>query len=97
MTAKCDIVPLKKAYDAAPAGREIFAALDIGINPEVKVPAGSRMVTWMAAGTISVGIGGNTWAGGDNEAPFNLYAHLTDGTLQIDGRTLIEQGELRSK
>ena len=97
MTAKGDIGPLKKAYDAAPPGREIFAALDIGINPEVKAPAGSRMVTWMAAGTISVGIGGNTWAGGDNEAPFNLYAHLTDGTLQIDGRTLIEQGELRSK
>ncbi len=94
MTAKGDITALKERYDAAPSGRDVFAALDIGINPNIKTPARSRLVTWMAAGTISVGIGGNTWAGGENDVPYGLFAHLTNGTLTVDGRKLIDQGKL---
>ncbi|MHC4218888.1 MAG: aminopeptidase, partial [Planctomycetota bacterium] len=92
--AKGDITALKQRYDAAPAGRELFAFLDVGINPNVRVPAGSHMVTWMGAGTISIGIGGNTWAGGDNEVPYGLYAHLIDGTLAVDGKKLVDDGRL---
>jgi leucyl aminopeptidase (aminopeptidase T) len=94
MKAKGDITALKQRYDAAPAGRELFAVLDIGINPNVQEPAGSHMVTWMGAGTISIGIGGNTWAGGDNVVPYGLYAHLVDGTLAIDGKKLVDGGRL---
>ncbi len=96
MTAKQgDITALRQLYDAAPAeGRDHFAAIDIGINPSVQVPAGSRMVTWMGAGTISIGIGGNTWAGGDNDVPFDLFAHQTNATMTVDGRKLVDQGTL---
>lgn len=94
MTAKGDITTLKQRYDAAPAGKEVFAALDIGINPAISTPSGSRMVTWMAAGTISVGVGGNTWAGGENKCPFDVFAHLLNGTLTIDGTPLVNQGKL---
>ncbi|MEE8155173.1 MAG: aminopeptidase [Phycisphaerales bacterium] len=94
MTAQSDITALRDRYDAAPAGRDLFAALDIGINPDVTAPTGSRMVTWMSAGTISVGIGNNTWAGGDNDVPFDLFAHLTNGTLTVDGQTLVDKGKL---
>lgn len=69
MTAKSDITALKAQYDAAPRDRDWFGAIDIGINPAVTAPPGSRLVTWVGSGTISVGIGGNTWAGGDNEVP----------------------------
>ncbi len=94
MTAQSDITALRERYDAAPAGRDVFAALDIGINPDVKAPTGSRMVTWMAAGTISIGIGNNTWAGGDNDVPFDLFAHLTNGKLTVDRQTLVDRGKL---
>jgi leucyl aminopeptidase (aminopeptidase T) len=94
MTAKDDIKALEKHFDAAPKGRDLLAALDIGINPDVMVPQDSRMVTWMAEGTISVGIGGNTWAGGDNDVPFMLFGHLTNGMLSIDDQPLIERGKL---
>lgn len=96
MTAQneSDLIALRERYDAAPAGRDLFAALDIGINPDVTAPTGSRMVTWMSAGTISVGIGNNIWAGGDNDVPFDLFAHLTNGTLTVDGRTLVDKGKL---
>jgi leucyl aminopeptidase (aminopeptidase T) len=94
MKATSDITALKQRYDAAPAGRELFAFLDIGINPNVRAPAASNMVTWMGAGTISIGIGGNTWAGGENEVPYGLYAHLVDGTLTVDEKKLVDRGRL---
>ena len=97
MTAKSDISFLKKRYEAAPPGRDVFAALDIGINPRVKTPAGSRFVSWMGAGTISVGFGGNTWAGGENEVPFDLFAHLAGGTLTVDGKPIVERGHLMQR
>jgi leucyl aminopeptidase (aminopeptidase T) len=98
MTAKSDISALRKLYDAAPApARDVFAAVDIGINAGIEVPKNSRMITWMAAGTISVGIGDNRWAGGENSVPYGLFAQLIDGTLAVDGRNLIDRGRLLEK
>jgi leucyl aminopeptidase (aminopeptidase T) len=94
MSAKGDITPLKKLYDAAPAGRDDFAFVDVGINPSVEIPKDSKLVTWMAAGSISIGAGGNTWAGGDNTCPFDLYATINGGTLTADGKPVVEQGTL---
>ncbi len=97
MTAKSDITALKDAYDAAPKERDWFAAIDIGVNPAVKAPRGSRLVTWIGAGTISIGIGSNTWAGGDNEVPYGLYGHLLNGTLTVDGTKIVDKGTLTVK
>jgi leucyl aminopeptidase (aminopeptidase T) len=94
MTAKSDITALKELHNAAPRGRDVLAFMDIGINPNVQAPAGSRLVTWMGAGTISIGIGGNTWAGGENDVAYGLYAHLLDGTLALDGKKLVDRGQL---
>ena len=94
LTAKSDIKMLRERYDAAPTGRDMFAAIDIGINPNVKAPRGSKMVTWVASGTVSLGIGNNHWAGGENEVPFDLFAHLTKATLTVDGRKIVENGRL---
>ncbi len=94
MTADSDITALRAAYDAAPKQRDWFAAIDIGINPDVKAPSDSRLVSWMGAGTISVGIGSNTWAGGDNEVPYGLYGHLLNGTFTIDGKKIVDKGRL---
>jgi leucyl aminopeptidase (aminopeptidase T) len=96
-TAKGDLSALKKHYDAAPAGKELFAAIDLGINPNVTVPANSTMTTWMGAGTISIGFGNNVWAGGDNTCPFDVFARLCNGTLTVDGTKLIENGKLLEK
>lgn len=92
---KSDISLLEKRRQAAPApGRDQFAAIDIGINPALEVPKNGRFVSWIASGTISVGFGGNTWAGGENDVPFDVSAHLPNGTLTVDGRKLIDQGKL---
>ncbi len=94
MTATGDLAAVRKAYDTAPAGKDLFAFIDIGINPNIKAPPNSRMVSWMQAGNISVGIGGNTWAGGENRVAYDLSAHLPGGTLTVDGQSIIENGKL---
>jgi leucyl aminopeptidase (aminopeptidase T) len=94
MTAKSGIEALKTRYDAAPAGKDEFAYLDVGINPAVKIPPGSRMVAWMPAGMVTVGTGGNEWAGGDNHCPYGLSTFVPGSTLTIDGKTLVDKGKL---
>lgn len=95
MKATSGLEPLKKLYDASGAGKEEFAAIDIGINPNVRIPPDSRMVAWMASGMITVGIGTNTWAGGENASDFALFTHLPNATLTVDEKTLVENGVLR--
>jgi leucyl aminopeptidase (aminopeptidase T) len=70
MMAKSGIAPFKAIYDAAESGKEEFASIDLGINPNVKSKPGSKFVAWMPAGMITVNIGNNIWAGGENKNPF---------------------------
>jgi leucyl aminopeptidase (aminopeptidase T) len=95
LTAKSDYKRLKEIYDAAGEGKEKFAFIDFGINPNVKIPRGSDMVAFMPAGMVTVGIGGNTWAGGENEIEYGLQFHLTRATVTIDGKTIVDNGMLK--
>lgn len=95
MTARSGLEPLKQLYDASGAGKDEFGAIDIGINPNVRIPPDSRMVAWMGSGMVTVGIGMNTWAGGENMSEFGLYSHLPNTTLTVDNQTLVDKGVLR--
>lgn len=95
MTAKSGIEPLKAFYDAAQPGKEDFAFLDIGINPDVQIKPGSKLVAWMPAGMVTVGIGNNIWAGGENKNSFSLPTFLPGSTLKVDGKVLVENGKLK--
>jgi leucyl aminopeptidase (aminopeptidase T) len=95
MTAKSGIKRLKEVYDAAGEGKEKFAFIDFGINPNVKIPNGSDMVTYMSAGMVTVGIGGNAWAGGENNIGYELHLHLTNATATIDGKAIVENEKLK--
>lgn len=97
MTADSDITALRERYDAAPAGREFLAVIDIGLNPDIRPPSGSRVVTWMGAGNITIGVGNNTWAGGSNDVPYSLFAHLVGGSLTVDDKPIVERGTLLDK
>jgi len=96
MTAKSGLEPLKKLYDAAGAGKENFAFVDLGINPNVTVKPGSKLVAWMPAGMVTIGIGNNVWAGGENKTPYSLASFLPGSTLKVDGKVLIENGVLKN-
>ena len=86
---------LKAAYDAAGEGKELFAVVDFGINPNVKLPASSKVATWVPAGTVTVGIGNNLWAGGDNKNPYGYFVSLPGTTVTLDDKTVVEAGQLK--
>lgn len=96
MTAKSGLEPLKAYYDAAGAGKEDFALIDVGINPNVKMKPGSKFANWVPAGMLTVGIGNNAWAGGDNKSPFSYQFFLPGSTVDVDGKILVDKGNLKN-
>ena len=94
MSAKSGIAPLLARYGAADSRRDEFGLIDIGINSKVRRPAGSRMDSFVPAGTVALGFGNNLWAGGDNRSDFGWACILTGATVTIDGRPLVTNGAL---
>lgn len=94
MSGRPGFETVKARYDVAGAGKEEFAFIDVGINPGLVIPEGSKLLNWTAAGMITIGIGENVWAGGANNCPYGLSGYLPGSTLTIDGMPLVESGRL---
>ncbi len=94
MTAKDGLEPLQAAYDAAGPGKDLVGVIDVGINPGIKSPDHSPVHVWGKAGTVTVSVGGNTWAGGDNQVSFGLALYSPGSTLAVDRKPLVLDGKL---
>ncbi|MGH7509532.1 MAG: aminopeptidase [bacterium] len=94
MTAMNGLEPLQAAYNAAGPGRDVLGVIDIGINPGIKSPEASPVHVWGKAGTVTVLVGNNAWAGGDNQVTFGLAAYSPGSTLTVDGKPLVQDGKL---
>jgi aminopeptidase len=94
MTAKAGLESLKALYDAAGPGKDLPGVIDIGINSAVKAPEGKALRVWSQAGTVTVVVGNNTWAGGDNQVQFAAFASSPKSTVTVDGKPLIQDGKL---
>jgi aminopeptidase len=97
MTAKSGLEPLKASYDAAGPGRDLPGVIDIGINAGVKAPEGKAVQVWSQAGKVTVVVGNNTWAGGDNQVQFAVLGTAPKSSLTVDGKPLVESGRLVSQ
>jgi len=87
---------VKQAYAAVDdKAKSAFAFIDVGVNPNVKLPAGNKVGTWMSDGTVTVGVGDNTVFGGDNSVPFTLAGHVMNATVTFDGKPIVENGSLK--
>lgn len=95
MTADKGLEIIQASYDVAGEGRDRFAVVDIGINPNIQVPPGSDMLGWVPAGMVTVGVGNNAWAGGANNVNFSIYPKLPGTTVEVDGTVVVEGGKLR--
>ena len=95
LEAKTNGDRLQAAFKAAAQGKDRVGVIDVGINPKVRPPADSKVLPYMAAGMISVSIGNDTWAGGDDNTPFGVGCFLPGGTLAVDGKVIVEKGELK--
>jgi aminopeptidase len=86
---------LKASYDANPEGKELFGFVDFGINPNLKIWPTSKLGNWVQSGMVTVGIGNNTWAGGDNKVSYGLTNYLPGSTVTVDGKAVVEAGVLK--
>ncbi|MCM2335961.1 MAG: aminopeptidase [Pseudomonas sp.] len=87
---------LKAEYDAVDDARKNeFAFIDFGINPNVTLPANSTVGTWVPAGAVTVGIGSNIWAGGDNGITYGLTMSLPGSTVTLDDTPIVDKGALK--
>ena len=86
----------KAQYDAVDDPRkDLLGYIDLGINPNVKLPAASVVGTWVPAGTVTIGTGGNTWAGGDNSVSYGNTVFLPGSTVTLDDKTIVDNGVLK--
>ena len=95
MTAKSGLDALKALYDASSGAKEQFSYIDIGLNPEAKLPTNTGRIVWMAPGGMTIGMGDNTGWGGTNVSSFGLAGSVDAATLSVDGKALIENGTLK--
>ena len=94
MNAKSGLESLRAYYDASGAGKDLVGVVDIGINPGIKVDEGAPVNIWSRAGAVTVVIGNNSWAGGDNRVNFGLSPEVQKATLAVDGKELVKDGKL---
>jgi aminopeptidase len=95
LTARAGGERLLERYKAAGPGKERFAVVDIGTNPNVRIPKDSKMLVFMASGMVSVWVGNDLWAGGDNNASFTVGGFMPGSTLKVDGNVVVEMGKLK--
>jgi leucyl aminopeptidase (aminopeptidase T) len=86
----------KAQYDAVDdARKDMLGYIDLGINPNVNLPAESAVGTWVPSGSVTLGTGNNLWAGGDNPVAYSLTVHLPGSTVTLDGKPIVEGGALK--
>lgn len=95
MTATSNIESLKARYDAAGGGKDQFGYIDIGLNPETKLPVGTGRIVWTAPGAVTVGLGDNRGFGGTNASDFGLATQIGGATVKTEGKTVVENGALK--
>jgi len=95
MTAANDMSGLKAAYDAAGGAKDRFGYIDIGLNPETRLPLGTGRIIWTAPGSVAVGFGDNRTFGGNNTSDFAISLQLGVATVTVDGKPVVVNGRLR--
>jgi len=83
-------------YEAAGAGKDLFAGIDFGLHPGARAPAGKALLNYIPAGSVSLGIGDNTGMGGTNASAYGAYGFLPGATVEVDGKAVVEKGVLKA-
>ena len=95
LSADQDVSKLKMRLLSGGAENAQLGSMDLGINPHSKVLGDYR--SFEMAGMVSLGTGGNSWAGGDYTGTVSYFFHLKDATLEIGSKKVVDKGALTSK
>ncbi len=94
MTADSNAEMLQRYLDQTDEATKELSVVDFGLNPKSRTPAGSRVMSWEMGGMVTLSMGNNSWAGGDNHANGALSLHVPGLTATVGGETVVEGGKL---
>lgn len=84
---------LEKMFKNAGPESKILGEFGIGLNPNAKL-CGVMLIDEGARGTVHLGIGSNSTIGGENIVPFHLDFVMMHATVEIDGRIVLNEGQV---
>jgi aminopeptidase len=83
--------PIRAMYEKATGGKDRLAALSIGLNPAAKY---GFLQDDLVAGSVEISIGDNTEWGGKNQSSFSFGARLSQASVRIGKKTVVDAGRL---
>jgi aminopeptidase len=94
LSADSNAKVLKDYFAASSPKLKHLSLISLGLNPNSKSPAGSHFFSWEMGGMVTIVLGNNSWAGGDNDSDAGATFHAIGTSLSIDGKAVIENGSL---
>lgn len=88
-TAKRNLPFAQTNWAEATGSKDMFGAIGFGLNP--KAQAGF-LQNFIVSGTVTVHIGDNRELGGQNDSSYSFPGFLAHGTVEIGGKTVIQDG-----
>lgn len=89
--AEKNLDAVKPIFERAHGDKDKVASLTIGLNPRVRT---GFITDSLAKGAVTIGIGSNLDVGGKNDSDYGLQATLSQATIELDGRTIVENGKI---
>jgi leucyl aminopeptidase (aminopeptidase T) len=91
MNAKKNLKAISEQFEKASGDKDRISFLQIGLNPKAEY---GYLMDHIVEGAVQIGIGDNEYIGGKNNSSFGTVATMAKATLDIDGRTIIRNGQL---
>lgn len=85
---------LKEYFAASNEQTSQVSAISIGLNPHSQPLKGAQFLSWEMGGMVTIGLGNNGWAGGDNAGDGAFTAHLTGASLEVGKSKVVSEGAL---
>ncbi len=85
---------LEKFFDASTEETKSLTVVDVGLNPKSHPLAGSPYVSWEMGGMVTLHLGNNLWAGGENGAEGIASFHIPGATLGVEDKEIVNGGKL---
>lgn len=86
---------IEAMFDAHAGESRRIGHIGIGANPHLRQPIGWTLVDEHVWGALFVAFGENRYMGGENESALNEDFALHDASLEVDGVTLLKDGQVK--
>jgi leucyl aminopeptidase (aminopeptidase T) len=89
--AEKNLDAFKSIFERGHGDKDKISSLTIGLNPRVRT---GFLNDNLAKGAVTIAIGSNLSVGGKNNSDYGFQGTLSQATVELDGRTLVENGRI---